>query len=318
MAEQHRRLERWCQTYSTLADSRRDSDGAPFRHTYFYPAEQYSAKLVHRLAEHCGEGWGEVEIHLHHGIQKPDSAQNTRDTLMRFRDRLVEHGCLASAVNEASPCYAFVHGNWTLANSGGGRYCGVDEEMKILAETGCYADFTLPSAPSSTQTSKINAIYECGLPLDHAAPHRRGRDVSVGRPPHVFPLIVQGPLMLDFGTRWPIPHIENSAITGLNPATMARLRLWRKAAIAVAGRPDWLFIKLHSHGMDPRDEAAMLGRPMAQFLDDLLDSSAKTGDKVHFVTAREMVNIILAACDGRHENPGNLRDYKLRRLAASH
>ena len=38
--------------------------------------------------------------------------------------------------------YAFVHGNFALANSAGGRYCGVDEEMQILAETGCYADMT--------------------------------------------------------------------------------------------------------------------------------------------------------------------------------
>ena len=28
----------------------------------------------------------------------------------------------------------------------GGQACGVDNEMEILANTGCYADFTLPSA----------------------------------------------------------------------------------------------------------------------------------------------------------------------------
>jgi hypothetical protein len=33
---------------------------------------------------------------------------------------------------------------------------------------------------------------------------------------------------------------------------------------------------------------------------------------VHFVTAREMVNIALAACDGNSGNPGQYRDYRFR------
>ena len=42
----------------------RDDDGWPLRHTYFYPAEQYEAAVVGRLAEHCREGWGEIEVHF--------------------------------------------------------------------------------------------------------------------------------------------------------------------------------------------------------------------------------------------------------------
>jgi hypothetical protein len=34
---------------------------------------------------------------------------------------------------------------------------------------------------------------------------------------------------------------------------------------------------------------------------------------LHFVTAREMTNILLAACDGRDGNPGSYRDYRLKR-----
>ena len=36
----------------------------------------------------------------------------------------------------------------------------------------------------------------------------------------------------------------------------------------------------------------------------------KRGYCVHFVTAREMVNIALAACDGNSGNPGKYRDYR--------
>ena len=110
-----------------------------------------------------------------------------------------------------------------------------------------------------------------------------------------------------------MPCIENGALTTAYPPTMHRFSLWRKAAITVIGRPDWLFIKLHCHGMDPRDEAAMLGAPMRQFLRDVTEGADTSGAyRVHFVTAREMVNIVLAACDGRDGNPGDYRDYRLR------
>jgi hypothetical protein len=39
--------------------------------------------------------------------------------------------------------------------------------------------------------------------------------------------------------------------------------------------------------------------------------------EVHFVTAREMVNIVLAACDGLGGNPGEYRDYRLKRIVPS-
>jgi hypothetical protein len=315
-AEQERRLENWSRQYPAAVDSWPDDDGRPFRHTYFYPAEQYDAALINRLEEHCRAGWGEIEIQLHHGVQSPDSADNTRRVIQEFRDALAARGCLSQLDGDGPPRYAFVHGNWALANSAQGHCCGVDDEMQILADTGCYADFTLPSAPSSAQVGKINALYECAAPLDEPAPHRRGLELQCGRPPKIFPLMIQGPLMLNLGRRkhgWPFPSIENGEMTSINPPTMERLRLWQQAAITVHGRPEWLFIKLHCHGMDPRDEQAMLGSPIQQFLRNLVGQPGRQ-DKylVHFVTAREMVNIALAACDGNRGSPGQFRDYRLR------
>lgn len=314
---QLRRLQHWCRRYPKVVDRWRDSAGRPFRHTYFYPAEQYDKRAIDLLAEHCRAGWGEIEIHLHHGVAAPDTAEETRRLLLEFRDGLAGHGCLCQWEDDPTPRYAFVHGNWALANSAGGRCCGVDEEMRILAETGAYADLTLPSAPHRAQVAKINALYECALPLHRRAPHRRGRDLRRGRAPRIFPLIIQGPLMLDWSRRrrgWPAPRIENGELTGRRPATMHRLGLWRRAAITVRDRPEWVFIKLHCHGMDPRDESAVLGPQIAQFLRELLEGARghDRDDKVHFVTAREMVNLILAACDGRNGDPGKYRDYRLR------
>ena len=313
--EQERRLERWCREYPKMAGAHRDGDGVPFRHTYFYPAEQFHKTLIDRLAEHCHDGWGEVEIHLHHGVDAPDTSEATRRVLVEFRDELASRGCLPRWNGQGSPRYAFVHGNWALANSAGGRYCGVDDEMAILAETGCYADLTLPAPLGLPQVGKINSLYECGLPLDQRAPHRRGRRLAVGRSARTFPLIVQGPLVVNalrrVGGRLR-PGIEQGVLVTHDAPTPARLGLWQQAGISVAGRPEWAFIKLSCHGMDPRDEPVMLGAPIQRFLRTLLDAARDDGDRVHFVTAREMVNIALAACDGRDGDPGAYREYRLR------
>lgn len=313
---QEQRLDRWCREYPRLVEPWRDADGCWFRHTYFYPAEQYDPNLVDGLVQHCLEGWGEIEIHLHHGVERPDTAASTRQVIADFRDELARRGCLSFSGPDGPPRYAFVHGNFTLANSGrDGECCGVDDEMEVLAATGCYADLTLPSAPNPSQVRKINALYECALPLNVRAPHRRGRDLESGRAPKIFPLIVQGPLTLNFGRRkqgLPCPAIENGELATRNPPTLERFRLWTRARISVRGRPDWIFVKLHCHGMDPRDNEAMLGELMRHFLRDLtLEAKASGAYRIHFVTAREMVNIILAACDGRDGNPGEYRDYRL-------
>src|ERR1035438_6336424 len=249
--EQERRLEWWSREYPKAVDRWRDHDGRPLVHTYFYPAEQYDEGLLEVLAEHCHAGWGETEIHLHHGIPQPDTAESTRRVLIDFRDRLAfRHRCLSAEEGSGQPRYCFVHGNFALANSAGGRFCGVDSEMKILAETGCYADFTLPTGTlHPAQTAKINSLYEIGSPLEQAAPHRKGTDLSVGRVPGIFPLMVQGPLLPDFGRSRRALRIvfENSAITPPNPLSLHRLATWKRARIHVAGRPDWLFIKLYCH-----------------------------------------------------------------------
>jgi hypothetical protein len=316
--EQERRLERWTREYPEVVDRWRDHDGRPLTHTYFYPAEQYDGGLVEMLAEHCHAGWGEVEVHLHHGWDAPDTGDNTRRVLTEFRDRLAfRHRCLSLEAGSDQPRYCFVHGDFALANSSGGHACGVDSEMKILAQTGCYADFTLPTGPlHRAQTAKINSVYECALPLDQVAPHRQGRDLNVGRFPQIFPLMVQGPLLADLqrSVRSMKLVIETGAVTRPNPATIHRLSLWKQARVRVQGRPDWLFIKLHCHSMDPTQKDAVIGDSFRKFLEELVAGAATRKETLHFVTARELTNILLAACDGREGDPGQYRDYRFKKL----
>ncbi len=316
--EQERRLEWWTRQYPEVVDRWRDHDGRPLTHTYFYPAEQYDEGLVEMLADHCHAGWGEVEIHLHHGWDRPDTAENTRRALTEFRDHLAfRHRCLSLEPGSDQPRYGFVHGDFALANSSRGHACGVDSEMQILAETGCYADFTLPTGPlHPAQTAKINSVYECALPLDQAAPHRLGKDLSVGRTPRTLPLMVQGPVLTDLKRSVSSMKLilETGAVTRPNPATLHRLSLWKQARVHVQGRPDWLFIKLHCHSMEPSQKDAVIGDLFRSFLTALVAGAAERKETLHFVTAREMTNILLSACDGREGDPGQYRDYRFRRI----
>lgn len=315
---QQARLEDWCEQARVIGEAVRDHDGTSFRHTNFYPAEQYHRPLLERMAQLQREGLGEVEIHLHHGVDAPDTAENTRRTLLEFRDALAEeHKCLSRLSDDGQPMYAFVHGNWALANSANGRCCGVDTEMQILAETGCYADLTLPSAPDISQVSRINAIYQCGHPLNERAPHRSGPSLKVGDHP-TLPLIFCGPLVFDWSRRkgpLPVPRIDNGALTNNYPLNNERLGRWRGAQIGILGKPEWVFIKLYCHGFFDEDQPAMIGHEMQRFLLEALELSERSGGfKLHFASAREMFNIAMAAIDGREGEPGLYRDYKLRQI----
>src|ERR1051325_9601401 len=44
-------VERWCRLARSTGSSVRDHDGTPFRHTYFFPAEQYDPASIEMLSE---------------------------------------------------------------------------------------------------------------------------------------------------------------------------------------------------------------------------------------------------------------------------
>src|ERR1041385_1453534 len=315
------RLENWGELARGSGDSIRDHDGTPFRHTNFFPAEQYERPLLEMLSDLQSDGYGEVEIHLHHGVDRPDTAANTRRQLETFRDVLAEeHRCLAREVTAgptSQPKYGFVHGNWALANSAGGRFCGVDSEIQILADTGCYADFTLPSVPFQSQVPRINAIYNCGRQLTEARPHRSGENVFVGGGLNL-PVIFTGPLVFDWTRKVkgiPVPRVEDGALAQNYPLSLHRLERWRSAGISVAGRPEWVFIKLYSHGFFDWDQDLMIGEQMKRFMNDALELADRTGEfKLHFVSAREAFNLVAAAVDGKEGAPAEFRDYRLRQI----
>ena len=312
-----RRLEKWCELARSTGDAVKDHDGTPFRHTNFFPAEQYERPLLNMLSDLQRSGYGEVEVHFHHGIDHPDTAENTRYMLETFREVLADdHQCLSRPSPSAKPMYGFVHGNWALANSAGGRFCGVDSEMQILADTGCYADFTLPSVPFQSQVPRINAIYQSDGPFHQSRPHQSGSDIKLGDQ-FKLPLIFTGPLVFDWSRRvhgLPIPRLEDGALAENYPLSLKRLNGWKSAAIGVRGRPEWTFVKLYSHGFFTADQDAMIGEQMKRFMGEVMEEAERGNFKVHFACAREAFNMVAAAVENRGGNPNDYRDYKLRQI----
>ena len=127
-------------------------------------------------------------------------------------------------------------------------------------------------------------------------------------------LIIQGPLALNWKRRklGIFPKIENSEITKANPPRKDRIDLWVEQGICVKGREDWIFIKVHTHGAQEKNFDCMLGKPMHN-MHNYLETKYNDGVnyKLHYVTAREMYNIIKAAEAGEKGEPGEYRDYKL-------
>jgi hypothetical protein len=303
------RVGRWESSFPSLSASFRDSTSQPLRHTFFYPVEQYDEEVLSRLADVCRSTLCETEIHLHH---KDDTAANLATTLARGKENLAKHGLLSTDPAGALR-FGFIHGNWALDNSHPARaFCGVRNELRVLVDAGCYADFTMPSAPDPTQTATINSIYYA-TPSDRPKSHNHGRPARAGVPPPDGELLlVQGPLGLNWRRRkWDLfPRIENADLTPLNPPTLLRLQLWLDLNIHVEGHPDWLFAKLHTHGGIPQNMDMLLGRQMRDFHQSLPEfAAAHPGFQYHYVTARELVNIVHAAEAGKTGNPADYRDF---------
>jgi hypothetical protein len=291
------RVETWVRRYPVMAAKHVDADGRCPQHTFFYPEEEYRPEHLDKLAQLCKAGYGDVEIHLHHDH---DTAEGLREKLLRFKMTLHErHGLLHRHAQTGEIEYGFIHGNWALDNARkDGRWCGINNELIVLRETGCYADFTLPSAPSETQTRKINSIYYAEDDPLGPKSHDTGIEVEVGKAPSGDLMIIQGPLALNWASRkWGVlPRIDNGELSSENPPTPERVDRWIRQHIHVKGQPHWIFVKLHTHGAQEHNFEVLLGQPMDGML-SYLETAYNDGQRyqLHYVTAREMYALIRAA-----------------------
>ena len=291
------RVDHWVRTFPRQVERFRDSDGRPPRYTFFFPIEEYEPQYLDALAGLCRQGFGEVELHLHHDR---DTADGLRAKLLGFKDVLAtRHGLLSRHRTTGELGYAFIHGNWALCNANpDGSWCGVNNELDVLRETGCFADFTFPSAPDPTQPPTINSIYYAWNRPGRPRSADRGILVGTAPPPDGSLLMIQGPLLLDWTSRkWGlVPRVENGCLQASQPPTMARLDAWLRARVQVPTRPDWYFVKLYAHGAPEEAHDVLLGEPMVRFHEGLAQRARDNPHfHFHYVTAREMANLAKAA-----------------------
>jgi hypothetical protein len=190
----------------------------------------------------------------------------------------------------------------------------VDEEVQLLHDAGCYADFTFPSAPDECQPNRVNEIYWPTGDLRRRKAYATGEPARVGEVRRDRMLMITGPLGFDFrrdpGHARARLRIENAALAGDDPPTARRVRTWVQQDIHVLGRPEWVFVKLHTHGAPERNAEVMLGDPMREVHQRLMrDYNDGRRWALHYVTAREMFNIAIAAMEGHTGAPGQYRDH---------
>jgi hypothetical protein len=90
------------------------------------------------------------------------------------------------------------------------------------------------------------------------------------------------------------------------------LQLWLRARVQVSSRPDWFFVKLHTHGALEANARMLLGEPIARF-HRLLAARARQDPafSYHYVTAREMCKLVRAAEAGWTGSVAAARNFDL-------
>ncbi|HTJ85562.1 MAG TPA: hypothetical protein VL400_27785 [Polyangiaceae bacterium] len=303
------RVRAWETGYPALADRFRDADGVRPQHSFFFPGEHYRGRWLETLAGLAKRGYGEVELHLHHD---GDTSESLACDVDRYVSEIASHGHLSRDADGRAR-FAFIHGNWCISNSRpDGKYCGVDDEVELLHRHGCYADFTFPAPESDAQPRAVNQIFWPSGDLRRRRAYEDGERARVGDKKTDRMLFVSGPSSL-FLERSKNPfRIEASALTSNFPATPARVALWGDLGISVLGRPEWVFVKMHTHGAPEPEAKSLLGDGGVRLHEELARRYNDGTDwKLHYVTAREMFNVALAAMDGKSGDPAAYRDYTL-------
>ncbi len=304
-------VDKLLDVYPKITDKHQDADGRKPTRTWFFPPHYHRYGSLKKLVDLSDRGYGEIEVHLHHGKHTPDTAENLRETLDLIVEEYSQFGVFGEVDGERK--YGFIHGDWALANSRCNQYCGVNNEIDILRETGCYADYTHPSRPESTPR-QMNTIHYAKSWTDKPKSYNRGELAQVSKPGDESDqlLLIQGPLHpLQLGSNIATVRPIGDEIAGDPYTTKERIKRWVESAVHVEGKRDWVFIKTHTHGAT--DAKYVLGQEFEDILTEL-ETNYNDGEKyiLHYVTAREMYNLVKAAEDGKgDEAPITLMDYKV-------
>ncbi len=281
------RVALWRNKWPRIAsDAPRDVAGQCPQYSFFYPQEEYRREVLDGIAEMVRLGVGDVEVHLHHDHEQRDSfIAKVTEFCRRLTD---DHGLLRQC--NGRTVFGFIHGNWALDNSRpDGKWCGLKDEIALLRDLGCYADFTMPSLPSATQGRIVNQIYWCTNNPDHRPrSFDRGIEATAGGGRHGDLLMITGPLGLRFGERV-LPRLETGEIAGYDLPTPSRVRQWFDLAPTVG---EDLFLKLYTHGAVERNLVPLLDGALDQLFNWLAEEALRRGIEIHWATAWQMYKAV--------------------------
>ena len=287
------RVARWREKWPRIADDApRDSAGQRPQYSFFYPQEEYRRDLLDGIAEIVRLGIGDVEVHIHHDHELRDSF--IRKVTDYCRRLTCDHGLLRQ--QDGRTVFGFIHGNWALDNSRpDGKCCGLNGEIALLRDLGCYADFTMPSAPSVTQGRVLNQIYWCTNNPDNCPKSfDRGIQATVGGGRRGDLLMITGPLGLCFRERL-MPRLETGEISGYDMPTPSRVRRWFDLAPVIG---EDIFLKLHTHGATEWNLGPLLGGGLSSLFAQLAVEADRRGIEVHWATAWQMYQAASELIDG--------------------
>ena len=288
------RVAQWRDKWPRIADDApRDSAGQRPQYSFFYPQEEYRRELLDGITEIVRLGVGDVEVHIHHENEQRDAfIQKVTEYCRRLTG---DHGLLRQ--KDGRTVFGFIHGNWALDNSqADGKNCGLNGEIALLRDLGCYADFTMPSAPSSTQGRVVNQIYWCtNNPDNRPRSFDRGIEATVGGGKQGDLLLITGPFGLRFARRL-LPRLEMGEIARYDLPAPSRVRQWFQLAPKIG---DDLFLKLYAHGAPERNLAPLLNGGLANLFPWLKEEAARRGIEIHWATAWQMYQAADALIQGR-------------------
>ncbi len=329
LARQQARMQSWYEKYPEMARRHRDADGCHPKHGWFYLVEKWETEnddrdFLRQLAALSYEGFGEIDLHAHHGpgwhiFPEIDTAEKLEAQIERLKKLYRQTGALITAEQKPQQFYGFIHGKWALDNSEHGLYCGVNQELELLRRTGCFAEFTMPSGHGSTQSRKINSIYYAPTTKRANKNHDSGEDVRVnGRAPQPQSLmIVQGMIEVYLNNLFNGKSVvEKSNLDHHDLPSSQRIEQWVKCNVHVAGRPNWVFVKVHTHGCREENFDACFGEH-AEMMHSYLEKHFNDGErfKLHYVSPREAYNIVKAAEAGKDGDPNLYRDFMIPKYA---
>jgi hypothetical protein len=291
----------WLARFQPIADRHFDSRGNRFRYNWFYPYDHKNEAVLPLLNDLVCQGYGEIELHWH--LPSEANSENFATMLDEAIAWYQRYGALISGGEQARTAFAFIAGNWRLDGSEPNRHT-VTNQLQTLFDKGCYADFTFSTIGTVCQPRKINSIYYV---YDTPGPksYDDGMDARVDSPVNDALMIFEGPLSINLLTG----AFEYGAVESDPRPNPQRVAKWIDADIHVRGRPEWIFVKVYTHGC--QSEQTLLGGDLDRMLTWLESECRRRGHSLHYMTAREAYNVAKAAEDGRQGDPEVYRDYRV-------